>query len=235
MKSWVLMIGMLAATVLAFWVPGAASFQQPDTARIIFFHLPCAFVCAGLVLLTAWFATKYLATRRAFWDIRLAAAIELAFLFCVLTLVTGIVFSRAQWGAWWQWDPRQTSFLMVFLMMGASLALRAGIADEVKRASASATYAVATVLPLIFLIFVFPRLPHIKQMSFHPTQTVNEGLFDGTYRGVLLTVFVLLIWSVVGIYRMRVRLGVLELALDDGAEAGTIEAPRVRVVPRETR
>jgi heme exporter protein C len=233
--GWPLGIGMFAATVLTFAAPDAASFRQPALARIVFFHLPSALITSFLSVLMAYHGWRYLRTRAAQWDERGTAALEIAALFGMLTMVTGILFSRVQWGAWWQWDPRQTSFLFVLLILLAALALRAGIADARQRALAGAAYAVATLIPVLFLIFVYPRLPYVQQISFHPSQTVSQGLFDGWYRTGVVAVLVTLGWTAALAYRMRVRVGLAERRLEeldgnlemarDGAAADRVVRP----------
>jgi heme exporter protein C len=81
----------------------------------------------------------------------MTAAMELATLLGALTLITGIIFSKVQWGAWWNWDPRQSSYLMVMLMAMAFFAIRASLEGE-KRSQYSSTYLMAMLLPIIFLI-----------------------------------------------------------------------------------
>lgn len=212
--QWLLFIAMIGAVVATFAVPPAKGFQQPDLARIIFYHLPGAALIAPVTLLLgAWFSGRFLASRQEAWDVRAAAANELAFVFCVVTLTTGIVFSRVQWGAWWQWDARQTSFLIVTGISGAYLLLRSALPRD-QRAASSAAYSLAAVLPLLFLIFVFPRLPQVVQASFHPSTTIQEGAFSPDYRGVLLGFAVVLIATCIWAYRLRVRSGLLELRVD---------------------
>lgn len=210
MAAFLLVLGIIGA----FWVPPAKNFQEPQLARIVFFHLPNAIVGAALLFVASFWAYKWLQKPDRRFDVRLGASWELAAVFSVLTLVTGILFSRVQWGAWWQWDPRQTSYLFVTLFLCAGLALRAGIADEMKRATASAGYALLMLVPMTFLIFVYPRLPHVRQQSFHPSTVIAEGGFDSNYRTVLYTVFVGLVALTVMLWKDRVMAGELELALE---------------------
>jgi len=227
---WTLGILGLIATAISFWVPDAPAFREPALARMVFFHLPSALITAGLVFLAAYLGLRsLLAPAQAHWDIRLTATQEMAALFGVFTMSTGILFSRAQWGSWWQWDPRQTSFLFVLLILGGGLALRGGLADEAKRAMASAAYATGAALPSLFLIFVFPRLPQIQQQSFHPSTTVAQNAFDGSYRTVLLLVLATLTWVAVLTYRARVRAGLIELTLINSY--GNHEASRDGAAP----
>jgi heme exporter protein C len=130
-----------------------------------------------------------------------------ALLLGVLTLLTGMIFAKVQWGAYWNWDPRQTSFLFAMLFVAAYFALRAAFDDPAKRAANSAAYSVASLLPLLFLIFVFPKLESVR--SLHPN-VVQDGGFDPTYRGVFLTMLAALLALCVTIYRLAVRAGMLE-------------------------
>lgn len=165
----------LGHTIYAFLIPPTKEFRDNDLARIIAWHLPCAWITTLLVLAMGFFGVRAL-FRPSIRDFaRLEASTELAVLFATMTLLTGMLFARVQWGAFWQWDPRQTSFLFLFFLMTAALALRSGFGDSEKRDQVSAAYAAALALPALFLIFVFPRLPQVQ--SFHPKQ----GAFDTAY------------------------------------------------------
>ncbi|MCH7904261.1 MAG: cytochrome c biogenesis protein CcsA [Armatimonadetes bacterium] len=198
-KTPLFVLGCIGAVVYALTAPPAKSFPNPELARILFFHLPCAFVATGLIIHSAWLGMRFLQTREHGFDARNAAATELALLFAALTMASGIVFSRVQWGAWWQNDPRQTSFLMVLMLCGAGVAIRGGLVDEVKTAKAASAYSVATVLPMLFLIFVLPRI----LVSFHPSDTLIGGQLDGAYWFGILCVFALMVWATRYMYVKR--------------------------------
>ena len=238
-----LFVAFAAVTIWTYLAPNAVGFQNPSLARIIFFHLPPAFIGTGFLFAGAFFSAKYLKHRRLEWDVRAASAIEMGFLMCIVTMISGILFSKVQWGAWWHWDPRQTSFLMVLLLFAAYFALRAAFSDEAKRATNAAGYSLASVLPAIFLIFVFPRLPHVLDTSLHPSTAIRDTVggasqgespvtvvdedgserpapgqsagFDRTYSSTLIGVGALLLLTSVWAYRIRVRAGVLELLVED--------------------
>ena len=94
--SLLLLILMVVATATSFLVPPAQAFGQPELARIIFWHLPCAIITTGLVFCSTWFGYKYLSSRDVDWDVRNGAAVELGFVFACLTMATGILFSKVQ-------------------------------------------------------------------------------------------------------------------------------------------
>ncbi len=189
----------LASVGYMLTAPDAKSFPVPSLARIIFFHLPCAFVTTGLIVHSAWLGFRYLSTGEQRFDARNAAATELGALFAALTMATGVLFSKVQWNAWWQNDPRQTSFLIVLLLCFAGVALRAGLSDEQKAAKAGAAYSVATVLPMLFLIFVLPRILE----SFHPSDTIVSGKVDGAHWTGILLALVTMVWATRVLYMER--------------------------------
>jgi heme exporter protein C len=201
-RSVVFILLCLAAVGYALTAPDSKGFPDPSLARIIFFHLPCAFIATGLIVHSAWLGARYLKTGDQRFDSRGAAATELGAIFAALTMATGILFSKVQWNAWWQNDPRQTSFLLVLLLCCAGVALRGGLSDEQKAAKAGAAYSVATVLPMIFLIFVLPRILE----SFHPSDTITSGKLDGPYWTGVLLVFVPLVWATRVLYVERATL-----------------------------
>lgn len=205
---------MAAATAWSMLVPDAQmAFNAPSLARILFFHLPCAITTSIFIFFAPYLAIRYLGSKTLDWDVRAASANELGFLFGLLTMATGILFSEVQWGAWWSWDPRQTSFLLVLLVYGAYFALRSAFADESKRAAHAAAYSVAMTLPSLFLIFVFPRLPQV--VSLHPSTTVQKGELRGDYAYVTITMLVLFFALAAWLYQMRVRAGLAELELEN--------------------
>ncbi len=203
-----------AVTIWSFMVPDAVGFQQPAFARIFFWHFPCPILAFSLMTVALWFSFKALTTKDRTWDIRASAAMDLSMILVILTLASGILFSKVQWGAWWQQDPRQTSYLLVCLIYAAYLVLRTSIADPDVRAKYAAGYAIAAYLPAQFLTFVFPRLEHVAKQSFHPTTSIMQGQIKGAYAQVIISVLVLVTLLVLAIYRLRVKAGLLEYQLE---------------------
>jgi len=222
-----------AVTIWSFTVPDAKDFLRPELARIFFWHFPCPMMLTGLLFTGVYFALRHFgwikgkawvpeenAGERRRWDMRAEAALEMGFVFGILTMITGIFFSLAQWGSAWQWDPRQTSFLIVLVIYGAYFAIRNAFDDPERRAAYSGAYMMAAFFPLLFLIFVFPRLPQVKAVSFHPNDTVMSGNLKGQYLYVTLALLTLVTILTVWLYRLRVRVGELELLTED---YGTLE------------
>jgi heme exporter protein C len=114
----------------------------------MFVHVPAAlmgmfaYVCLGGASLLA------LVFRHRLADAAAKAAAPLGAAFTFLALVTGSLWGRPMWGAWWVWDARLTSVLVLFLFYLAYLALRASIDDETKGARAAAILALVGLINL---------------------------------------------------------------------------------------
>ncbi len=221
MLKWLYFLAVGAMTVWSFFVTPAEGFRNPDLARIVFFHLPCALSSAIFIVLGAGFGIQYLNRKEPIWSVRTEAALEMAFTLGLLTLITGIIFSKVQWGDWWSWDPRQTSYLFVMLIIGAFFAIRAAFPDRERASSAACGYVAAAALPMLFLVFVYPRLKSVTTL--HP-DVVREGGFDTQYRLTFYGLFILIFIATWWLYRMRVKAGMMEIDLENSD--GLLEADR---------
>ncbi len=171
--AWLLW-GWLAVVIGAafLWVPAqAAGFQNPIAYRILFFHVPTAWVSFLAFLAAGVWSLLYLARgRRRRHDRAAAIAVELGLVYCVLATLTGSVWSRIEWGAFWNWDPRQTSIVIALVFYAAYLVLRGAIEDDQTRGRLAAAYAVLGLVVAPFLYFVLPRM---MPYSLHPEPVVN--------------------------------------------------------------
>jgi heme exporter protein C len=208
-----LLIFGIVATVDSYLVRNAVNFISPHLARIFIWHFPCPIAFTVMMLVGTYFCVQSLRSGEAHWDRRASAVLELGAVFGVLVLATGIIFSWVQWDSPWSWDPRQTSFLMVMLIYMAYFVLRAAIPDPRARAANSAVYFLVSVLPQLFLVFVFPRLP--QGAGNHPADTISGAKLSPDYAiAVCLTLVLMFLLSAL-LYRQRVRSETLTLSLED--------------------
>ncbi len=129
-----------------------------ERARNLYFHVPVAWISQLAWFVAFGFAVVYLRKRRPEDDIRAAAAAGLGALFCVLAAVTGSIWARFNWGVFWNWDPRQVSIFIVLVIYGAYFALRSAVDNPEQRARFSAIYLVLLALPVVYFMFIMPRL-----------------------------------------------------------------------------
>jgi len=131
---------LVGATVLAFgyglygaFFTAPPDYQQGETIRIMYIHVPAAwlamFVYAGMC--ASAFGT--LVFRHPMADVAQKAAAPLGAGFTLLCLVTGSFWGRPMWGTWWEWDARLTSVLILFLIYLGIIALWRAV-DEPGRA-----------------------------------------------------------------------------------------------------
>ena len=119
--------------------------------------------------MAAGYSLAYLLSRNARFDSVAHAAVRLGLLFAALTLVTGSLFARIMWGSFWNWDPRESSYLLLLFLYGAYLFLRAAVDDPERRARIAAAYALFSAVLMPFLVFVVPRVTR----SLHPQTVIN--------------------------------------------------------------
>lgn len=168
-----LLLLVCATTIGGFlWLPPAAGFINPDLARMFVFHTPCAMAGYAASAVALWYAISYLRRRDPSDDIKSRVSFALALLFWVLTTVTGAIFARTQWGAYWNWDPRETSMFLALLICIAYFVLRAAIEEPRRQAAIGAVYAIFATVALPFLSYV---LPNAGNESLHPKDVINSS------------------------------------------------------------
>jgi len=141
-----------------------------ETTRVVYFHIPSAWVTVVALGWSMLHSILYLWKRDLRHDDHAAAAAELGLLFCIGATVTGALWAKAMWGAYWNWDPRETSIFFILLLYSAYLALRGSIEGDEKRARLSAIYSVVAFVAVPFLVFVVPRMYE----TLHPDPIINK-------------------------------------------------------------
>ncbi|MDO8379185.1 MAG: heme ABC transporter permease CcmC [Pseudomonadota bacterium] len=136
----------LAGLWLGFTAP--EDYQQGDTVRIMFIHVPAAWMSMFVYACLGGASFLALVFRHALADAAAQAAAPLGAAFTVLALATGSLWGRPMWGTWWVWDARLTSVLVLLLFYLAYMALRASLDDEAKAARAGAILALVGVVNL---------------------------------------------------------------------------------------
>ncbi len=142
-------IALAAGLYLGFQVP--PDYQQGMTVTIMFVHVPAAIVAEsayGLIAIASLFSLVW---RHPLADTAARAAAPLGAVFTALGLITGSLWGRPMWGAYWVWDARLTSFLLLLFLYLGYIALWNAIEDEARAARAAAILALigAVNLPII--------------------------------------------------------------------------------------
>ncbi|HFE64134.1 MAG TPA: hypothetical protein ENK14_06935, partial [Caldithrix sp.] len=99
---------------------------------------------------------------------------QLGFIFSIVATVTGSIWAKMEWHSFWNWDPRETSILILLLIYAAYFSLRSAIENEEQRARLSAVYSIIAFVTVPFLVFVVPRVID----TLHPQNPVFETEAD---------------------------------------------------------
>ena len=147
--------GLAAALILiglymAFFT-APPDYQQGHTAKIMYVHVPSAWLSMFIYALVAASSFGLLVFRHPLADVSAKAAAPIGAVFTFLCLVTGSLWGKPMWGAFWAWDPRLTSVLILFFLYLGLIALRSSLDDEQLAGNLTAILAIVgiVILPVI--------------------------------------------------------------------------------------
>ena len=125
---------------LSFFV-APPDYQQGETVRIMFIHVPAAWLAMFGYMLIATAALGTLVWRHPLADVAAKAAAPIGATFCFVALVTGSLWGKPMWGTYWVWDARLTSMLVLFLLYLGLIALWQSIEEPGRAGRAAAILA----------------------------------------------------------------------------------------------
>ena len=115
------------------WFVAPSDYQQGETIRIMYLHVPAAWLAMMFYSMMACSALGVLIWRHPLADVAQQAAAPIGAAFALICLLTGSFWGKPMWGTYWVWDARLTSMLVLFLLYLGVIALRRAI-DEPSRA-----------------------------------------------------------------------------------------------------
>ncbi|HUU45471.1 MAG TPA: cytochrome c biogenesis protein CcsA [Acidobacteriota bacterium] len=196
----IILITVAAVLALVTDPPLASLTAGGGSSRIFFFHVPVAMVSFLSFMIAAGYAVAYLRTRRPVHDEAQAVAAELGLTFSIVAMITGAIWAKQAWGAYWNWDPRQLFLFVLILFYGAFFALRQATTIAESRRRLSAVYLVFGGAISPFLFFVLPRMyrslhEDANQVVIATQGKINMSATVGTIFALSSVGFVLLfIW-----------------------------------------
>ena len=150
-----LFIWLLLVIIGAFvWAPVDPVLKE--FTRILYFHVPTAWITVLAFLLGAIGSILYLRKRNLIYDYSAEAINQIGFMFCVLATVTGSIWAKMSWGSFWNWDPRETSIFILLLIYAAYFALRSAIEDPDRKAALASVYSLFAFITVPFFVFIVP-------------------------------------------------------------------------------
>ncbi len=135
---------------------------EGNAQRIFYFHVPSAWIGMLAFGVLALSGTGYMVTKDERWDWLARAAAEIGAVFITLALITGSIWGRTTWGAWWTWDPKLTATLILWFMYIGYLMLRSYMGRTSASAYAGAVLGIVGVVdvPIIYLSVQWWRGQH---------------------------------------------------------------------------
>lgn len=136
--------------VAGYMVSNQLLFSQ----KIFYFHMPVALVSFVALGFTAWYGFRYITTHDASYDTRAKTATEVALVFILATMATGVPWTRFEWGVWWSWEPRLTTYLLLMLLVIGYFVLRAALADSEKGKTYASVFGIIAFIdaPISFMV-----------------------------------------------------------------------------------
>lgn len=212
---------ILAILLLAYTLFAGLLFDVPrlpilnETIRAMHFHVTMWFGMILMLIISVYYSIKFLRSNDLKHDDIALEFTNAAILFGVLGIVTGMLWAKFTWGAYWSGDPKQNAAAIGLLIYFAYLVLRNSLPDVMQRARIGAVYNIFAFAAFIPLIFILPRLTD----SLHPGNGGNPGFNAYDLDNGLRVVFypAIIGWTLLGawISTIRIRFRRLERKFED--------------------
>src|SRR5262244_911572 len=148
---WAFAGAVIAAGLYLAFFGSPPDYQQGQTVKIMYIHVPAAWLSMLIYALIALSSFGLLVFRHPLADVSAKAAAPLGATFTFLALATGSLWGKPMWGTFWVWDPRLTSVLILFFLYLGLMALRSSVEEETLAAKLTAVLSLVgiAILPII--------------------------------------------------------------------------------------
>ncbi len=211
LRPWLGIVAEAASAIATWmalvWAPTDA--VQGDVYRVLFVHVPTAWL-AYLAFVVVFLASiGWLWTRRPWFDALAVASAEIGVLFTGLFMLAGSIWAKPTWGVWWTWDPRLVTTAVMFLMYVGYLILRSLSNDFERRATRAAVVGVIAVVdvPVVHLSVLWMnsqhQLPTVLRIAGEPQLDRSMGMTLGISVLAFTLVYVALLVERMALERSR--------------------------------
>ncbi len=156
-------------------------YKQGETVRIMYIHVPAAWLALGAYVMIALSSFGLLVFRHPLADVSAKAAVPLGAAFTFLALVTGSLWGKPMWGTYWAWDARMTSVLVLFFLYLGLMALRNSLEDEALAGKLTAVLALVGVMMLPIIKYSVDWWNTLHQPSTGLGSTVDPSMRSVLY------------------------------------------------------
>lgn len=179
--------------------------------KIFYLHVPVAIASFAIMFFVAYYGVRFLMTKDRKYDLRSQTAAQVTLVFIIATMVSGDLWTRFEWGVWWVWEPRLTTYFILMLLVIGYFILRNAIEDPERRARFCAVFGIVAFIdaPISFLI------TRMVPSSIHPVVfRTDSGLPPMMLIPFLLGLFGMLMIGF-ALYRYALRVHTDALVVDE--------------------
>lgn len=161
-------VSVVASYAAFVWVPSEAT--MGDLYRIVYSHVPAAWVCYLAFSISLFASIIFLAKREHAYDRGAEVSAILGLAYGAIALISGSIWAKAAWGSYWNWDPRETTTLILWIAYAGYIAIKHSIGEVEKRAVIGAVYNILafSTIPLSYLSIML--LPSLHPQIATPTE-----------------------------------------------------------------
>ncbi|MGH1419531.1 MAG: heme ABC transporter permease [Hyphomicrobiaceae bacterium] len=201
-------------------------YQQGETVRIMYIHVPSAWLALAGYAFVAISSFGLLVFRHPLADVSAKAAVPIGAAFTFLALVTGSLWGKPMWGTYWAWDARMTSVLILLFLYLGLMALRNSLEDEALAGKLTAVLALVGVVMLPIIKFSVDWWNTLHQPSTGLGMTLDPSMRIPLYWMAIGFTLMFFAMHVKGMRNeiMRRRVKALRMSEVERAQAGQPEA-----------
>lgn len=192
----IFLVNLASIYLTFFYAPPEATLG--DAYRVFYLHVPSAWVSYLAFGITLLGSVMFLLKKGYKWDMVAEASSKLGLAFCGVALLSGSIWAKMAWGSYWNWDPRETTTLILLLTYVAYLSFRMAIDDRERRARLS------SVLGVLGFISVPLSYASVEMITLHPGGGPPLSKLHLTLPMVSTLIFALV--SVTAIYFLLLKL-----------------------------
>jgi heme exporter protein C len=180
-----------------------------ETIRNLYFHVPMWFGMMIILLVSVIYSIKYLSKSDPYCDIIADEAAKTGIMLGIFGLLTGMLWAKYTWGAWWTNDPKLNGAAATLLVYFAYFLLRNSIDEEQKRARIAAVYSIFAFVLMIVFIMILPRMTD----SLHPGNGGNPGFSNYDLDSNMRKIFYpsVIGWTLLAVWILNIRVRIKRL------------------------